>query len=81
MSDAADTTIEAGEVPFEDWVQQSRIPAGPLRDGLERMYAEYDQFGFPGGNGLVLRSILEREPRSLEQFFNELATRDEAKAA
>jgi hypothetical protein len=30
---------------------------------------------FGGGNALVLRAILGREPRSLKQYFHELATR------
>jgi hypothetical protein len=37
------------------------------------MMRHYDQYGFSGGNGLVLRTVLEREPRSLAAFFNELA--------
>jgi hypothetical protein len=40
------------------------------------MYADYDHFGFPGGNALVLRAILDREPRTLRDFINELATAD-----
>jgi hypothetical protein len=39
------------------------------------MYAAYDQYGFNGGNALVLRAILGREPRTLRQFFAELAHR------
>jgi len=35
----------------------------------------YDQVGLPGGNSLVLHSILGREPRSLRDYFGELATR------
>ena len=37
------------------------------------MNAHYDEYGFPGGNALVLRAILGREPRSLEQYIYELA--------
>lgn len=33
----------------------------------------YDEHGFPGGNALVLRAVLRREPRSLAAFINELA--------
>jgi hypothetical protein len=39
------------------------------------MIAHYDSYGLPGGNALVLRAILGREPRTLENFFQELASR------
>ncbi len=73
MAEATGKPIEAAEVPFEPWAEAAKIPPGPLRDGLSRMYSDYDRYGFPGGNALVLRSILEREPRTLRQFFDELA--------
>jgi hypothetical protein len=44
------------------------------------MYVDYDEFGFPGGNSVVLEAILEREPRSLQQFFLDLAGRERAAA-
>jgi uncharacterized protein YbjT (DUF2867 family) len=80
MSDALGRTIEAGELPFDEWAQTAKIPDGPLREGLQRMYADYDRFGFPGGNALVLRTILNREPRTLTEYIHELAAR-ERKAA
>ncbi|MEO7124251.1 MAG: NmrA family NAD(P)-binding protein [Lacisediminihabitans sp.] len=53
------------------------LPAGALPaslpEGLRTMFAEYDRHGFHGGNSLVLRSILGREPRSLEDYVAELA--------
>jgi hypothetical protein len=39
------------------------------------MYADYDRYGFPGGNALVLQAILEREPRTPRQYIQELASR------
>ena len=42
--------------------------------GMRRMMAHYDKHGLPGGNPLVLRSILGREPRSLKDYFRELAS-------
>jgi uncharacterized protein YbjT (DUF2867 family) len=72
--------VEACDPPFDEWADKSQIPAGPLRDGLKRMYLDYDEFGFPGGNSVVLEAILGREPRSLEQFFEELAGREKAAA-
>jgi hypothetical protein len=37
--------------------------------------AHYDRYGLPGGHPLVLRTILGREPRSLKEYFRELASR------
>jgi uncharacterized protein YbjT (DUF2867 family) len=81
MSNAVGATIDAVQVPFESWACQAKLTPGPLREGLQRMYAEYDCYGFPGGNALALRSILRREPRSMEQFLRELAGRTGVKAA
>ena len=44
------------------------------------MYADYDPFGFPGGNALVLKAVLGREPRTLEQFLHELAEHPQSDA-
>jgi uncharacterized protein YbjT (DUF2867 family) len=74
MSEALDLRIEAGELPFDLWADALQIPDGPVRSGLKRMYADYNQYGFHGGNALVLRTVLGREPRSLKEFFRELAS-------
>lgn len=44
-------------------------------EGLMAMFRDYDRFGFHGGNALVLRSILQREPRGLKDFLTELGSR------
>jgi uncharacterized protein YbjT (DUF2867 family) len=67
--------IKAGEPTFEEWAQIAQIPAGAIREGMQKMYAHYDRYGFPGGNAVVLRAILGREPRPLRQYFYELASR------
>lgn len=74
MSEVLGRTIEAREISFEEWVAQAHVPEGPFRDGMRLMYADYGRYGFPGGNALVLRSILEREPRTLQAFFAEQPT-------
>jgi len=74
-SEALGRTVEAEELSPQGWVSNSLMPEGPLRDGLLRMMTHYDEHGFPGGNALVLRAILEREPRALEGYFHELASR------
>ncbi len=64
--------VEAGEISPEKWAQQAHIPPGPLSDGLIAMNNEYDRYGFSGGNGLVLKAILGREPRTVKQFIQGL---------
>ncbi|HEY3703911.1 MAG TPA: NmrA family NAD(P)-binding protein [Terracidiphilus sp.] len=75
MSDALGRRIEAASIDFDEWADGASLPEGSRRRGMQRLYANYDQYGFHGGNGLVLRSVLGREPRSLRQFFWELASR------
>ena len=76
ISEALELHIEAGEVSFDLWADMARIPEGPVRVGLKRMYADYNQYGFHGGNSTILKSLLGREPRTLKQFFRELALRN-----
>jgi uncharacterized protein YbjT (DUF2867 family) len=76
MSHALELHIEAGEVSFEMWADKGQIPEGPVRSGLKRMYADYNQYGLRGGNPTILKSLLGRQPRSLQEFFRELAVRD-----
>jgi uncharacterized protein YbjT (DUF2867 family) len=75
MSEALDQPIDAGEQTFEEWAQTAHIPQGSMREGMQKMYAHYDRYGFPGGNALILKAILGREPRPLRQYFYELANR------
>lgn len=74
MSDVLGRTIKPVEITFDKWVAQAHIPEGALRDGMQRMFADYGKYGFPGGNALVLRAILGREPRTLRDFFKEQAS-------
>ena len=74
-SEALGRMVEADELSPQEWASSSGMPKGPTRDGLVRMMTHYDEHGFPGGNALVLRAILGREPRTLEQYFRELASR------
>lgn len=66
-------TIEAAEPTFDAWADAAGLAPGPRRDGMRAMYDDYDRFGFPGGNPLVLTAILGRPPRTLAAFFEELA--------
>lgn len=65
--------ITAVQIPLDEFAAQ--LPEGPFRDGMRRMMAHYGRHGLPGGNPLVLRAILGREPRSLTDYFHELAAR------
>jgi hypothetical protein len=52
------------------------LPQGRLREGMSRMIDHYNHYGLPGGNPLVLRTILGREPRTLSDYFDEMASSD-----
>jgi uncharacterized protein YbjT (DUF2867 family) len=73
VSDVLGRPIVAAEIPLGQFASQ--FPEGPVREGMTRMMAHYDRYGFAGGNALVLRTILGREPRSLSDYFRELASR------
>jgi len=65
MSAVAGRPLRAEDLPPDE-----APPAGP--EGLQAMFADYDRHGFHGGNALVLRSILGREPRTLQSYLQEL---------
>jgi len=73
LSEVLGRPITAVQIPLDEFA--SRLPEGAFRDGMKRMMAHYDKHGLHGGNSLVLRSILGREPRSLTDYFRELASR------
>lgn len=62
MSEELGRPVVAAESPLEG-----------LPEGIVRMMRHYDAHGFPGGNALVLRTILGREPRTLRGYVRELA--------
>ena len=70
MTEAGGREVIAGDLPAG-----SALPPGQP-DGLGAMFAEYDRHGFHGGNPLVLRTILQHEPRTVASYIAELgATR------
>jgi uncharacterized protein YbjT (DUF2867 family) len=73
LSEVLGRRIEAARIDFDEWAEAAKLPEGARRRGMQRLYADYDQYGFHGGNGLTLRAILGREPRSLRQYLRELA--------
>lgn len=72
IGEALGRPVEPYEVPREEFAA-AQAPDGRLREGLLRMLAHYETHGLPGGNPLILRTILGREPRSLQGYFHELA--------
>lgn len=73
LSEVLGRPISPMRIPLDQFA--ARLPEGPFRDGMTRMMAHYDRYGLPGGNALVLRAILGREPRTLKDYFRELASR------
>jgi uncharacterized protein YbjT (DUF2867 family) len=71
MSRHTGRTVVAMDVDPD--VALAGMPTGQLRDGLSAMFADYTAHGFHGGNNLVLRTILGRDPRTLDSYVAELA--------
>jgi uncharacterized protein YbjT (DUF2867 family) len=72
MTDVLGRHIEAGEVPFDQWA--AHLPLSPdQKELLAKVFESYAASG-SGGNSLVLRAILGREPRSLRQYIEDLAS-------
>jgi hypothetical protein len=42
MSEALGHGITAAEPPFEEWVRRAGIPEGPMKNGLKRMFPNYE---------------------------------------
>ena len=73
MSEVLQREIAAASPSFEQWAAAVHLPVdGRPARMLKAMYAFYDQHGLPG-NSLTLRALLGREPRSLTDYFTELA--------
>ncbi|WP_167268390.1 SDR family oxidoreductase [Dyadobacter arcticus] len=73
LSEVLGQPVAAGEVSPEQGVAQMGLPPGPQHEGMLAMFTHYNQYGFAGGNALVLEAILGRPPRSLRQYLQELA--------
>jgi uncharacterized protein YbjT (DUF2867 family) len=73
LSEVLGRPITAAHLPADQFI--SLLPEGTFRDGMTRMLDHYDRHGLPGGNPLVLRAILGREPRTISDYIRELAAR------
>ncbi len=65
--------VVAEDIPTEQWAQQVKIPPGEMREGIIAMTKEYDRYGFSGGNSMILKTILKREPKTVSEFIKELS--------
>ncbi len=73
MGEALGREVKSATPTFEQWAAMVHLPDAPRPTQMLRaMYAYYDQHGLQG-NSLTLRAILGREPRSLKDYFTELA--------
>lgn len=80
MGAALGRPIAARQLDFADWVTLAKPPLDARQLALlQRVFAHYAAHGQPG-NGLVLRAILGREPRSLATYVQELAAATAAAA-
>jgi uncharacterized protein YbjT (DUF2867 family) len=71
MSDVLGRSVEPGEVPLEEWSVHLPLSRGQ-KELLAKVFETYAASG-SGGNNLVLRAVLGREPRSLRQYIEDLA--------
>jgi len=66
-------SIKTASPRFEDWSRQANISSNQLAP-MKAMFDWYDTHELLG-NALSLRTILDREPRTLRSYFQELASR------
>lgn len=73
MGEALKRPIEAAAPDFDTWAAQAKLPYDDdQKEELKAMYDFYDRYGLVG-NALTLPLVLGREPRSIRQFFADLA--------
>jgi len=72
MSRALGRTISPRTQPVDEWNEENMPPDPVLRAAFADIDAFYSQHGFPGGNDLVLKTILGRPPRTMDSYIAEL---------
>lgn len=75
MSDVLGKEIIAGEPTFDEWQAASNISfTSEQRDAMARIFAYYSHSPM-GGNNLVLKSILGKDPIEIRSYLKSLAAR------
>lgn len=73
MAEVLNRPIEAAAPDFDTWAAQAKLPYDDeQKREVKTMYDYYDRYGLVG-NPLTLPMVLGREPRSIRQFFADLA--------
>jgi uncharacterized protein YbjT (DUF2867 family) len=75
MTEALGRPITTRTQPIDEWNNENMPPDLVLRNAFADIDRFYSRYGFPGGNDLVLRTILGRPPRTMKAYINELAAR------
>lgn len=73
LSKVLGRAVQAATVPLTEYAPAADLMQHPYSaDGFGRLRTYYDQFGFRGGNSLILRTILRREPTDFATAFQNL---------
>ena len=75
MSEALGRPITTRTQSIDEWNEENMPPDPVLRAAFTDIDRFYSRYGFPGGNDLVLRTILRRSPRSMKDYIGELAAK------
>lgn len=73
LSEILGRPIKSGDMSVEDWLARAKVTDLYEQEARTRMFNYYDDFGFKGGNALVLRSILGREPTGYRSYLKGIA--------
>jgi len=75
MTEALGRRITTRTQSIDEWNEENMPPDPVLRGAFSDIDRFYSRYGFPGGNDLVLRTILGRPPRTMRAYICELAAR------
>jgi uncharacterized protein YbjT (DUF2867 family) len=65
--------VQAVQIGFDEWAEHAQLPLDAREKLMLAMIHEYIATHGMSGNPLTLRAILGREPRTMQQFVEELA--------
>lgn len=74
MSERLGRTITTRTIPIEEWDGGKIVLDPVLYEAFATCERYYSRYGFPGGNDLILRTILGRAPRTIPEYIAELVT-------